>query len=93
MRALHPGARQVKIAAQPQPVAEQAREAGTTGQRKLEQFRALHHGRRLELASLETQRERHRHPGQIQAPRNKSIGQPQPARVDLILELATALAE
>ena len=46
---------QVKVAPQAQAVAEQAGQARGTGQRQLEQLRALHHRRGVELAPLELQ--------------------------------------
>ena len=51
MRASHPRARQVKVAAQPQPVAEQARQARAAGQRQLEELSSLHHRRGVEFVS------------------------------------------
>jgi hypothetical protein len=84
---------QVKVAAQAQPVAQQARQPRGAGQRKLEELRALQDGRRVEVARLEAERERHDQPGEIEAPGHDRVGQPQPARIDLVAELTAAPAQ
>ena len=89
MRAGHPGARQIKITADPYLVPQQARKPATSGECQLMKLRALHHGRRLELAVIEPQRERHLQPGQVQRSGDHRARQPHTARIDLIPELGT----
>lgn len=93
MGARHHGPRQVQVPLQPEPVAEQTWQARAPGQRQLKKLGPLHHGRRVEFAPLETQRERHRQPRQIQAAENNRVSQAQPLRIDLVAELMTAPAQ
>ena len=93
VRARHHGPRQVQVPPQPQPVAQQTWQPRAPGQRQLEKLRTLHHGRGVEFAPLETERERHCQPCQIQAAENNRVSQPQPLRIDLVAELMTAPAQ
>jgi len=59
----------------------------------LAKLRALDHRRGVELASVKPQRERHHQPGEVQLAGHDGVGQPQPAGIDLVLELTAAPAQ
>jgi hypothetical protein len=89
----HGGPRQVEVAAHPQPVAQQPGQPRASGQRQLPQLGAFHADRGVEIAVFEPERERDGQPGQVHWAAYRDVLQPEPARIDLVLELQAAAAE
>lgn len=93
VRAGHMTAGQVEVPANPDAVPKQPGNPGATRQNQFVQPGALEDERRVKLAIVEPQRERHIEPAQLQGAHDESSVQPQPPGINLVLQLTTAPAK
>ena len=93
MTAGHLRPRQVKVTPNPDSIRQQPREPITAGQRDFLQLGTLKDRRRVEIAPVESHRERHVQPGQIKTPGDSCIAEIDTPRIDLILELTATPAD